>query len=289
MRTALDCLPCLLKQTLFAVRRATEDEELRRQVMAEATQQLTLIDFSASPPEGSMHLYALIAERTGCPDPFADLKEASNRLALALRAVQAARLDTTADPLLAAVKLVIAANVIDYGTCHQFDVQKSIDESSHRPLAINDYEELRRDLAGAENVLYLADNCGELVFDGLLIEALGRLGKKVTLAVKGRPIINDALLADARCCGLDQICTVMSNGTACPGTPLALCSCSFQEIFRRADLIISKGQGNLETLSSTPAPLYFLLTVKCEVVAAHIRELFGRPVRLGEPVLLKKQ
>jgi damage-control phosphatase, subfamily I len=287
MRTSLDCLPCLLKQALFAIHRTTADGELQRRLMTEAAQQLTSIDFTASPPENSMALYARIAEATGCADPFAGLKEESNRLALDLRPGMAARIKGAADPLLAAIKLAIAGNVIDYGTHHRFDARQSLDESFCRPLAIADYEDLRQDLALAANLLYLADNCGELVFDGLLIEQLGRMGKTVALAVKEGPIINDALARDAELCGLDRTCRVMSNGTACPGTPLALCSGPFQEAFRSADLIISKGQGNFETLSLVVAPIYFLLTVKCEVVAAHVRELTGRTVRLGEPVLLK--
>jgi uncharacterized protein with ATP-grasp and redox domains len=284
VRTSPDCLPCLLKQALFVARRTTADVNLQQRLLTETARQLSAIDFTASPPEYSMDMYARIAKLANCPDPFADLKEESNRLALELRSLQEERLDAAPDPLLAAVKLAIAANVIDYGTQHQFDARKSIEESALRPLAIVDYQKIKEDLTGAGNVLYLADNCGELVFDGLLIE---RFGKKTTLAVKKSPIINDALAADARHCGLDRVCTIISNGTACPGTPLTRCSHSFREAFRNADLIISKGQGNFETLSTIPAPLYFLLTVKCNVVADHIRELFGRAVCLGEPVLLR--
>ncbi|MEA3546217.1 MAG: ARMT1-like domain-containing protein, partial [Thermodesulfobacteriota bacterium] len=78
-----------------------------------------------------------------------------------------------------------------------------------------------------------------------------------------------------------------SNGTNCPGTPLSRCSAEFREAFNQADLIISKGQGNFETLSEVRAPIYFLLSVKCPVVARHIFENTGRAVENGDMILLK--
>jgi damage-control phosphatase, subfamily I len=286
VHTALDCLPCLLEQALFAVRRATDCQDLQQAIMAEMAQRLSALDLQASPPENSMVLYGRIAERTGSPDPFAGLKTESTRLAQAMQPRQSARIAAATDPLLTAIRLAIAGNVIDYGAPHQLQAEEVVEGALTRPLVIDDYAAFRHDLARAENVLYLADNCGELIFDSLLIEQLDR---KVVLAVRDKPIINDALAEDARQCGLERRCRIISNGTACPGTPLPLCSHAFKETFRRADLIISKGQGNFETLSTTPAPLYFLLTVKCRVVAAHIAEITGVNVRIGEPVLLKSR
>jgi uncharacterized protein with ATP-grasp and redox domains len=121
----------------------------------------------------------------------------------------------------------------------------------------------------------------------LLIEILSQ---EVTVAVKAQPVINDATLADAKASGLPRTCRVITNGTACPGTPLSSCSPAFRAIFAQADLIISKGQGNFETLSEMQAPIYFLLTVKCETVAQHLKELTGetqRPLVLGDLILLK--
>ncbi len=114
-----------------------------------------------------------------------------------------------------------------------------------------------------------------------------QLKQKVVVAVKEKAIINDALYEDALECGLDKLCRIISNGTQCPGTPLSMCSREFQNLFQNADLIISKGQGNFETLSEVKAPVYFLLTVKCPVVGDHINQLSGRKVQTGNMVLLK--
>jgi hypothetical protein len=117
-------------------------------------------------------------------------------------------------------------------------------------------------------VLYLCDNAGEIVFDRVLLEALRDRGKLTTAVVKGASVINDATMADAAAAGLGECATVIDNGNDGIGTLLEACSPQFQEAYRTADLIISKGQANFETLlSSRDRRTFFLFKVKCEVVA----------------------
>jgi uncharacterized protein with ATP-grasp and redox domains len=118
----------------------------------------------------------------------------------------------------------------------------------------------------------LADNAGEIVFDRLLVDALP--AGRVTVALRGLPVLNDATLDDACVASLDQVATVIENGSDAPGTVLSETSPAFQRIFQEADLILSKGQGNFETLSDTSANVYFLLTVKCSAIGEEI----GAPV-----------
>ncbi len=269
MRTTLDCLPCLLKQALYAARLATEDQSVQKEIMGKVAQLLSELDLALSPPENAVGIYSLIAREAGCEDPFRQLKKKSNDLALSLRTELQQQVSCSEEPLLTALRFAIAGNIIDYGANHEFDVPHAIASCLKKALAIDHFREFAEDVKRAETILYLADNCGELVFDGIVIE---QLGKPVTLAVKEGPVINDATVADARACGMDKYCRVISNGTNCPGTPLKSCSSEFREIFQKADLIISKGQGNFETLSESKAPLYFLLTVKCPVVARHISD-----------------
>ena len=122
-------------------------------------------------------------------------------------------------------------------------------------------------------MLYLADNCGEIVYDRLLIEYLFRRGFAITLAVKDGPIINDALLEDALTAGLDRFARIISNGSRCPGTVLDQCSLEFRQLFASADVVISKGQGNFESLSDIDREVFFLLMLKCRVAASHMAEL----------------
>ena len=139
-----------------------------------------------------------------------------------------------------------------------------------------DIQELADAADRARDILYLADNAGEIVFDRLLIEQLppGR----VTVAVKGGPVLNDATRSDAAVAGLNELAEVIDNGSDAPGTLLGDCSHSFRERFDRADLVIAKGQGNYETLSDARKDVFFLLKAKCPVIAHHLGCDVGRTV-----------
>lgn len=284
MLSTLDCIPCFLKQTLYAARLTGADNKTQKKILDEVSLLLPSLDMTLTPPENSTTIYELISRITACADPFAALKKESNELAISMRDDIRRTIQKADLPLLAAIKFSIAGNIIDYGAHQDFDIQQTIDSCLAKELAINDSDRLARDLKKARNILYLGDNSGEIVFDSLVVE---QLDAEVTFAVKESPIINDALAADAKTCGLDKICAIISNGTACPGTPLEQCSPQFQEKFAKADLIISKGQGNFETLSQVAGPIYFLLTIKCPVIANHINEISGQSITNGDMVLMK--
>lgn len=286
MRTSPDCLPCFLRQARHVAALTGVDQRQETEILRAVDRLVKTFNLALSPPENAVALYGLIAELTGIPDPFFALKQASNRTALVLLPRLREIVAASADPLATAARLAVAGNIIDYGASQDFDVEGSIVTCLERTPAVDHFARFLEKLTKAERILYLADNCGELVFDRLFIE---QLGKPVTLAVKASPIINDALTEDAVTCGLTGLCRVVDNGAGCPGTPLTSCSPEFQRLFREADLIISKGQGNFETLSETTAPLFFLLLVKCQVVASHAAERAGLPsgaVKAGDLLML---
>lgn len=294
MKTSLDCLVCYIRQARSLGLRASTDPAVQRRLLDETGRFLATVDTDLPPPENSGRLYPLFAQVLGTPDPFAQVKEESNALALALREEIRQRIEQADDPLRAAVRAAIGGNIIDYGSLHSFDAAGTMRDCFACEFVLDDYPALRQAVSEkGRKVLYLCDNCGEIVFDGLLIEQLQRLGCQVTAAVRESPIINDATLADARACGLDQLCPVISSGMSCPGTVLSQCSQEFFSHFHAADLIISKGMGNFESLSDQAGPLFFLLTVKCAEVVRYIKEkrqiapgiLQGK----GEMVLLRQQ
>jgi uncharacterized protein with ATP-grasp and redox domains len=295
MQTTLDCLPCFLRQTLYAARLISTDPLVQKRIVAGILPVLAILDFHCSPPENAVQIYDRIAALGGCPDPFAVVKKESNAAAMLLRPRLEGIIGAASDPIATAIKLTMAGNIIDYGAQQSFDVEQAIIACLANDPWGGDLAGFVDDVERADRILYLADNCGELVFDGLFIERLAAMGKEVCLAVKERPIINDALATDATACGLDRYCMVITNGTGCPGTPLARCSRIFRERFFNADLIVSKGQGNFETLAGTAGPIYYLLTVKCGVVAEHIGRQAGRTPTdnerpdLGSMVLLKNR
>jgi uncharacterized protein with ATP-grasp and redox domains len=171
------------------------------------------------------------------------------------------------DPLRTAIRIAIAGNVIDFGSNMPFDLEKDLETILNQKFAIDHYRIFKESLNRVKDVLYIADNAGETVFDRVLIE---ELGKPVTYVVRERPIINDAIREDAIAAGIDKVADIISSGADAPGNILRLCSNEFSEIYKTSDFIISKGQGNYEGLSGEARPIFFLLKAKCHVIAKHI-------------------
>jgi uncharacterized protein with ATP-grasp and redox domains len=264
MKTYLDCIPCFFKQALFAARVAVEDETRIKAVLDKVGMLIAEIPLNSSPPETGREVYRTVREVTGVDDPFRDLKAKSIDKALALYPSLKHLLGKAKDPLKTAVRLAIAGNVIDFGANPDFQLEQDIKEVLQKEPAINHYQAFKEKLARAQDILYLGDNAGETVFDRLLIETMG---KPVTFVVRGSPIINDATEEDALSSGLGEVATIFSSGCDAPGTVLGGCSEPFLAHFNKADLIISKGQGNYETLSQEKRPIFFLLKAKCPVIA----------------------
>ncbi len=228
------------------------------------------MDLSESPPSMAQFIHRLIREKTGVADPYREIKQYFNREILAMFDDLKSRITQSNDPLETAVRLAIAGNIIDLGARNQVNqhiIQDAIDHALSNPL-LWDKDEFVAAMEQAESILYLADNAGEIVFDWLLIEQLPL--QKITLAVRGYPILNDVTLADVKEIGLDKIVSVIDNGSDVPGTILHDCSKQFVERFNQASLIISKGQGNYETLSDVDKDIFFMLKAKCPVIAGDI-------------------
>ena len=174
-------------------------------------------------------------------------------------------------PSIIATRLAIAGNIIDFGIFKSIDIEGTIEKALHNDLHIDDYKRLSNDLQKAGSVLYLLDNAGEIVFDRLLIEKLIEAGIQVTAVVKGSPVINDAVREDAVQAGIQEICDVIDNGSDAVGTIMKWCDKDFTKEFENAELIVSKGQANFETLMyEEKESIYFLFQAKCDVVSNHL-------------------
>jgi uncharacterized protein with ATP-grasp and redox domains len=249
------------------MRYATNDPALQERLLKEVLGTLSKMDMGTPPPLMTQRIHRFIRARTSSEDPYRDAKEQFNRLALELYPEMKSRLRKARDPLEAAVKLSIAGNMIDLGArshISEADIQKALNEALGSPLR-GELPIFRRAIKKAAHILYLTDNAGEIVLDRLLIEELPF--EKITACVRGAPILNDATMSDAMATGLTQIVTVIENGSDAPGTVLTDCSREFNQLFNKADVVIAKGQGNYETLSDEEKEIYFLLKVKCPIVA----------------------
>lgn len=267
MRTYLDCIPCFLKQALWASRLTTTDERKIKEVLDEIGMMVKDIPLNSSPPETGRIIYKRIGEILGVSDPFKGLKDKYTELALGLYPFLKKEFEQSNDRLLTAIRISIAGNVIDFGANKQFKLEEEIEEILKKDFAICDYDKFKEHLDSANEILYIGDNAGETVFDRILIE---EIGKPIIYVVRESPVINDATYEDAVKAGIDKVAKILSSGTDAPGVVLGTCSEKFKKIYNNAEMIISKGQGNYEALSDEPNPIFFLLKVKCPVIAKDI-------------------
>jgi len=290
MRTYLECIPCFYRQALDAAQIAGADELIQKKIIDELSQLIPNFSLETAPPEMGREIYSLVGKISGVKDPFKEIKENSNKFALKLYPELKKEIENSEDRLLAAAKLSIIGNIIDYGAKNSLNVAEEIDYLFKGNFIINNknnsttfkYNQFKEALNKVDTIIYLADNAGEVVFDRLLIEELVKeLGKEVIYVVKGKPIINDALIEDAIFCGVNKVTKITSSGSDAPGTILKHCSPEFMELYQDAELIISKGQGNYEALSEEDKSIFFLLRAKCPVIAEDVGCRVGDMVLVG--------
>jgi len=279
MKTYFDCIPCAVRQVLDAVRMVTNDEAVQEKVLRESLGMWQKMDLRQSPPEMAQKIHRFLREVTGVADPYYEVKQRYNRLALDMVPELRKTMERSAWPFETAVRLAIAGNIIDFGvnsTIKESHVGETVRQSLTDPLDTQAVQQLQEAVAQADDILYLGDNAGEIVFDRLLIEQMPR--EKVTFVVRGGPILNDVLVEDAEMVGLTGMVEVIDNGFDAPGTILGRCSDEFRRRFDEADLVIAKGQGNFESLSEPGREVFFLLRPKCAVLARHLGCDIGRLV-----------
>lgn len=274
MRTNLECIPCFLKQSLEAARMTTDDEEIQTEVLREVMKHLQNVSFTKTPPELSREVHHIIRKITKSNDPYRNVKNQSNEKARKLYPKLKKLVNEADNPLLKAIQLSIVGNVIDFGTFKRFNVNKIINNGIKNKFVDEASSRFKEVLEKSKTVLYLADNTGETFFDKLLIEELLKKRKKIIYVVKANPIINDALIEDAKFAGIDKIASIIEGDLgqqkSTPGIILKYSPNKFLNIFNSADIVISKGQGNYESLSNSNREIFFLLMIKCPLVANDI-------------------
>lgn len=282
MKLHLDCIPCFQRQALQALRFVTNDVEEQERILRLIIAKLESMDWTTTPPEMAHVVHRFVREECGVEDPYKDIKKSYNDIVLSLYPEIKRSMEDSEEPLLTAVRLAIAGNIIDFGANPEFDLNKTISEVLEKEFAIFDYEELTTILENANTMAYLADNTGEIVFDKILLETILDRYKieKILFAVKGAPIINDATIDDAEYVGIDKLPGVefVKVGIGLPGSGIERSSKEFHNILGSADLVISKGQGNYEALSEY-CDIFFLLMAKCPVIASDLN------VKIGDIIL----
>lgn len=265
----IDCIPCFRKQAERLIVKHGLSEIPANEVRTELNIILDKKAEAFTSPEVGRYLNSLVKSISGITDLYAKEKKEYNEMILQ-RYDELNRLVQASDnPKFTALRYALAGNIIDFGPPNEFNAQVAFSEALQKEPSINHSETLFKRLNDAKTVLYLGDNAGEIVADKLFIETIKH--PNLYFAVRGSYVMNDITMEDAHFVGIDQLATVISNGYDAPSTILSACSPEFMEIYNKADIIISKGQGNLEGLiKEKNKNIYFLLMVKCDVMARQV-------------------
>jgi len=271
VRTYLSCIPCFVRQTVEAIKMATKSKARQKEALRKVLLKLSTASFDRPPTEIGYAVHKIIKDITKNDDPYKKVKARDNQAAMKFYSYLKELIASSDDRLLVAAKLAIAGNIIDWAASPEFDVKDTIDEVITQPLTINHFAQFRNSLDEAETILYIADNAGEIVFDKVLLEELAH--KKITFLVRSEPIINDATMEDAKFASINKLAKVETVKITAKG--LNTTSNRFKHFVDEADMLISKGQANYEALSDMEGPIFFLLKVKCPLIADHIQAPLG--------------
>lgn len=276
MKITFDCVPCIMSHIVHMAKITTDTDTRRLKIVRESLSKVVQADFNVSPPEQTRLFHRAIKEVSGVDDPYREIKDQSTECALNLLPLLREEIERRDNRFEAIVRVVIGGNIIDYGANRHYDldgVWEQMLEVFDMPLDGDAVKRLREAMDAADRIFYVADNCGEAVFDRLLIEPYRH---KITLGVRGEPILNDITPREIESSGLNLV-PHLHTGDMTPGVSMRHSSEEFIAAMRDADLVIAKGQGNFETLHEYDRPIFFLLRVKCQVIA----DLIGN-TKLGD-------
>ena len=284
-----DCVPCILRMSVAALRQLPLDENTIRELTTEILEIPALrgLDWNTTSAGVIEDIWRKIVKETGSSDPFRLANSNQNKKMLDLYPVLKQMVNEAVDPLYLAVKLAILGNSLDLMvTDPAVTFEDSIKNRVDALLALENYSAFEQQLKVSKRLVYFGDNAGEIVFDKLLIETIKELHSvEIVFVVRSVPTLNDATLTEARSIGIDNIARLIENGIdgPLPGTLLSRCSSQVKQSVKRSDLIISKGGGNFDTLDEERKHLNknisFLLLSKCEPYYRH----FG--VQIYQPII----
>ena len=279
MNLNLDCILCNIKQVLTVTDLLELDSANKEIIMRNVLGYLQSTDYKRSNPEVIRGTWDIITNHIKDKNPYREIKSYYNTELSNITGKIRGLINQSSDKFDTALKIAITANLIDFAANHTFDetmLLKKITTASEQHLSIDDSKELYEKLKVAGTLLYLGDNCGEIVLDKIFIEYIKEISPniKVYFGVRGEPIVNDVTIDDANMVQMQEVAEVISNGDGSLGTVIERTSTTFRDVFYQADVIIAKGQGNFESLSEIDrGNIFFLFMAKCEAVASFLNIL----------------
>lgn len=273
MNLNLECIICNIKQVLTVTDLLKLDAVNKEIIMRDVLGYLHSADYKRSNPEVIRGTWDIITSYVKDKNPYREIKCFYNTELNNMTAKIRTLIEQSHDKFDTALKIAITANLIDFAANHTFDeamLLRKIATANEQQLSIDDSKALYESLKTAGTLLYLGDNCGEIVLDKIFIEYIKATypNIKVYFGVRGEPIVNDVTLDDADMVQMQEVAEVISNGDGSLGTVIERTTSAFRDVFYQADVIIAKGQGNFESLSEIDRDnIFFLFMAKCDAVA----------------------
>ena len=278
MNIDLECVSCIVNQSARVAYSINASETLSAKMTLHVENLSKNFSFNNNPPQIAAYVYEDLARIADKKDLYDEVKKASTKKAISFKPLLQEKLKTSSDKLLTATKIAVAGNVIDLAAAVEFDLEEELNKIFHTQFSHNDFEIFATKLSTCRDVLVIGDNVGEHIFDYMFIQTLKELypSIKFSYMVRGKPIINDVTMIEATEAGFDKLCNLVDSGVNTPGFTYDRANKYSQELFDKADLVISKGMGNYECLSpSHREDICFLLKVKCNVVARSLGKEVG--------------
>ena len=277
MKVEVECAACVLHRGYMEIIEATSDQAIQFRAVT-ALMRLLSREFKQTAVAAKLGTKRdrLVKKVTGNSDPYEKKKWLSNKRALEILPQAKKFVASSSLPeakFRRACLCSMVGNIIEFDIPeHEFkfeDIGKLIQQGEN-DLGIDEITKIRDAAKQAREILYLTDNAGEIAFDTMLVRELKNLGAHVTVAVKGKPIVNDAMIQDAKAVGMHEVASdLISNGTDTVGLFPQECSKRFLSHYKSADLVVAKGMGYAETLTEIKlkVPHALLLRTKCQPVA----------------------
>lgn len=266
-----ECLKCVLKKYIEKIPEEASEQE-RIDYLQRIFKILENAPMTMSAPVIVRDVQDVLKEMFGIKNEYGKIKYYFNNLMMKYEKDVRKRILESSDPLKLALQYSMTGNYIDFGAMAEVDEEelgKLLEKSDENHVDETEYKEMKKDLAKAKKLVFLTDNCGEVVMDKILIETIKKLYPdiEVHVMVRGMPVLNDVTIEDARQTGLTEIAQIIENGTAIAGTSMEEITEEAQKAMKEADIILSKGQGNFETLIGCGMNVYYIFLCKCNMFA----------------------
>lgn len=263
------CIGCILKRQEERIRELPFSEEAKEGFMKELCGVIAEASKEATSPVIVAKIRELLKKYFDIVDDYESEKKHYNELMLGSEDVLLQMIESANEPLKEALRLARIGNYIDFGALNEVNDQKLGElfaESESDTVDEDEWSALKKDMQAGKTLVYLTDNCGEIVLDKLFVREIKKAYPQLTITVivRGGNVLNDATIEDAKAVGLTEVTRVIGNGSNIAGNSLGYISAEAEDLIRNADVVIAKGQGNFESLNGCGLNIYYLFLCKCD-------------------------